>query len=61
MPGMMQEFALLVHRVLGHAARWHGARPVLSRSVEGPLHRRDYATVNRRARFRGYAFPDTAS
>jgi fatty-acyl-CoA synthase len=50
MRGLMQEFPLLVHRVLDHAARWHGNRPILSRSVEGPLHRTDYATVNRRAR-----------
>ena len=50
MRGLMQEFPLLVHRVLDHAARWHGTRPILSRSVEGPLHRSDYATVNRRAR-----------
>ena len=50
MLGLMQDFPLLVHRVLDHAARWHGARPILSRSVEGPLHRTDYATVNRRAR-----------
>lgn len=50
MRGLMQEFPLLVHRVLDHAARWHGSRPILSRSVEGPLHRTDYATVNRRAR-----------
>ena len=50
MRGLMQEFPLLVHRVLDHAARWHGTRPIVSRSVEGPLHRTDYATVNRRAR-----------
>ena len=50
MRGLMQEFPLLVHRVVDHAARWHGTRPILSRSVEGPLHRTDYATVNRRAR-----------
>ena len=50
MRGLMQEFPLLVHRVLDHAARWHGTRPILSRSVEGPLHRTDYATVSRRSR-----------
>ena len=50
MRGLMQDFPLLVHRVLDHAARWHGSRPILSRSVAGPLHRTDYATVSRRAR-----------
>ena len=41
MRGLMQDFPLLVHRVLDHAARWHGTTPILSRSVEGPLHRTD--------------------
>jgi fatty-acyl-CoA synthase len=50
MRGLMQDFPLLVHRVLDHAARWHGGTAILSRSVEGPLHRTDYAEVNRRAR-----------
>jgi fatty-acyl-CoA synthase len=50
MRGLMQDFPLLVHQVLDHAARWHGRTPILSRSVEGPLHRTDYATLNRRAR-----------
>jgi acyl-CoA synthetase (AMP-forming)/AMP-acid ligase II len=50
MRGLMQDFPLLVHRVLDHAARWHGPVPILSRSVEGPLHRTDYATLSRRAR-----------
>ena len=39
MRGLMQDFPLLVHRVLDHAARWHGKATILSRSVEGPLHR----------------------
>ncbi|MCX7344313.1 MAG: long-chain-fatty-acid--CoA ligase [Alphaproteobacteria bacterium] len=50
MLGLMQDFPLLVHRVLDHAARWHGDTEVLSRSVEGPLHRITYREVNRRAR-----------
>ena len=50
MRGLMQDFPLLVHQVLDHAARWHGRTPILSRSIEGPLHRTDYATLNRRAR-----------
>ena len=50
MLGLMQDFPLLVHRILDHAARWHGDTEVLSRSVEGPIHRITYAEVNRRAR-----------
>jgi fatty-acyl-CoA synthase len=50
MLGLMQDFPLLVHRILDHAARWHGDTEVVSRSVEGPIHRITYAEVNRRAR-----------
>jgi acyl-CoA synthetase (AMP-forming)/AMP-acid ligase II len=50
MLGLMQDFPLLVHRILDHAARWHGQTSILSRSVEGPLQTTDYATLSRRAR-----------
>ena len=50
MLGLMQDFPLLVHHVLDHAARWHGSTEVLSRSVEGPLHRITYAELDRRTR-----------
>ncbi len=55
MRGLMQDFPLLVHRVLDHAARWHGETEILSRSVEGPLHRTTYAEMNRRARALAHA------
>jgi fatty-acyl-CoA synthase len=47
--GLMQDWPLLVHRIIDHAAIQHGARPVVSRSVEGPIHRTTYAEVRRRA------------
>ncbi|WP_373503153.1 long-chain-fatty-acid--CoA ligase [Aestuariivirga sp.] len=50
MRGLMQDFPLLVHRVLDHAARWHGGTEIISRSVEGPIHRTTYAQLNARAR-----------
>jgi acyl-CoA synthetase (AMP-forming)/AMP-acid ligase II len=50
MRGLMQDFPLLVHRVLDYAARWHGSTEVVSRSVEGPIHRTTYAELDRRAR-----------
>jgi acyl-CoA synthetase (AMP-forming)/AMP-acid ligase II len=50
MLGLMQDFPLLVHRVLDHAARWHGDTEVVSRSVEGPIHRTTYRELDRRAR-----------
>jgi fatty-acyl-CoA synthase len=49
MLGMMQDWQLLCHRVLDHAALNHGERPVISRSVEGPLHTTTYAAVRARA------------
>jgi len=50
MKGLMQDWPLLVHRVLDHAARWHGERMVVSRSVEGPIHRLTYRELDARSR-----------
>ena len=50
MKGLMQDWPLLVHCVLDHAARWHGEREVVSRSLEGPIHRLNYRDLDRRAR-----------
>ena len=49
MLGLMQEWPLLCHKVIDHAAIQHGDREVLSRSVEGPLHRTSYAAVRARS------------
>jgi fatty-acyl-CoA synthase len=49
MLGLMQDWPLLMHRVIDHAAAQHPRREVLSRSVEGPIHRADYAAIRRRA------------
>src|ERR1700733_1675084 len=45
----MQDWQLLCHRIIDHAAINHGERPVISRSVEGPFHTTNYATVRARA------------
>ena len=50
MKGLMQDWPLLVPRVLDHAARWHGEQAVVSRTVEGPIHRYTYGDLARRAR-----------
>jgi fatty-acyl-CoA synthase len=50
MMGLMQDWPLLVHRALDHAARWNGETEIVSRSVEGPIHRTTYAALDRRAR-----------
>ncbi len=49
MQGLMQDWPLRVHRIIDHAARYHGRRAVVSRSVEGPMHRTTYAEVRSRA------------
>jgi fatty-acyl-CoA synthase len=45
----MQDWPLLCHRVIDHAARYHADRPVISRSVEGPIHTTSYADIRARA------------
>jgi fatty-acyl-CoA synthase len=49
MLGLMQDWPLLCHRIIDHAAAQHGARQVVSRSIEGPIHTTNYAEVRRRA------------
>jgi fatty-acyl-CoA synthase len=48
--GVMQDWPLLLHRILDHAAIHHPKREVVTRSVEGPIHRTNYAEVHLRAR-----------
>jgi fatty-acyl-CoA synthase len=49
MLGLMQDWQLLCHRVIDHAATYHGARSVVSRSIEGPIHATNYAEIRARA------------
>ncbi len=49
MRGLMQEWPLLIHKVIDYAAAEHGGRAVLSRSVEGPMHRTTYREVRARS------------
>ena len=49
MLGLMQDWPLLCHRIIDHAALNHGERPVISRSIEGPMHRTNYAEIRARA------------
>jgi len=50
MLGLMQEWPLLIHKIIDHAAQYHGDREVVTRSVEGPIHRTNYREIRRRAR-----------
>jgi fatty-acyl-CoA synthase len=49
MLGLMQEWPLVCHKVIDHAARQHGNREIVSRSVEGPIVRTTYRAVRDRA------------
>ncbi|MEA2858663.1 MAG: 3-(methylthio)propionyl---CoA ligase [Methylobacteriaceae bacterium] len=49
MLGLMQDWPLLLHRVIDHAAIQHGGREVVTRSIEGPMHRSNYTEIRRRA------------
>jgi fatty-acyl-CoA synthase len=50
MQGLMQPWPLTVDRILDHAARWHGAREIVTRSVDGPLVRTTYSQLHTRAK-----------
>ncbi len=49
MLGLMQDWPLLCHRIIDHAAKNHAARPVITRSIEGPIHHTNYAEIRARA------------
>jgi len=49
MLGLMQDWPLLCHRIIDHAASFHGQRKVITRSVEGPIHETNYAEIRNRA------------
>ena len=49
MQGMMQDYPLLVHTILDHAALNHGEREMVTRSIEGPMRRYTYRDLHGRA------------
>jgi fatty-acyl-CoA synthase len=49
MLGLMQDWPLLLSRVIDHAAEQFGHREIISRSIEGPIHRETYAQARHRA------------
>jgi 3-(methylthio)propionyl---CoA ligase len=49
MLGLMQDWPLLCHRIIDHAAVNHGGREIVTRSIEGPFHSTTYAQVRERA------------
>jgi fatty-acyl-CoA synthase len=50
MQGLMQDWPLLVSKIIEHAAINHGDVEIVTKTVEGPVHRYTYADCNRRAK-----------
>jgi fatty-acyl-CoA synthase len=48
MRGMMMDAPLMISSIITYASRFHGDTEVVSRSVEGPIHRSTYAQVGAR-------------
>ena len=49
MLGLMQDYPLLTHTILDHAALNHGEREQVTRSIEGPIRRTTLAQIRTRA------------
>ncbi len=49
MLGLMQDWKMRVTHILDHAAKYHGSREIISRSVEGPIERSNWAEARDRA------------
>jgi 3-(methylthio)propionyl---CoA ligase len=50
MRGLMMDRPLLIQSLIEYAAEYHGDREVVSRTVEGPIHRYSYAEAAKRAK-----------
>jgi fatty-acyl-CoA synthase len=50
MLGQMQDWSMTLDKVIDHAAHFHGAREIVTRSIEGPIVRTTYAEVRGRAK-----------
>lgn len=50
MRGLMQETPLLISSLIDYAATYHGDTEIITRTIEGPIHRSNYAEVGRRAK-----------
>ncbi|MGH1358254.1 MAG: 3-(methylthio)propionyl-CoA ligase [Burkholderiaceae bacterium] len=56
MNGLMMEMPLLISSILKHAARHHGEVEIVSRRVEGDIHRTNYKGLEQRSRQLAAAF-----
>ena len=48
--GLMQDQPLMISSIIRHAARHHPRAEVVSKTVEGAIHRSSYAEIERRSR-----------
>jgi fatty-acyl-CoA synthase len=48
--GLMQDRPLLIQQLIDHAARNHGDTEIVSRTVEGPIHRYTYRDAHKRSK-----------
>ncbi|BCW90087.1 3-methylmercaptopropionyl-CoA ligase [Alphaproteobacteria bacterium SO-S41] len=46
----MQDWPLLVHKVLDHAATYAATREIVTRGIEGPIRRTNWATIHQRSK-----------
>jgi hypothetical protein len=49
MPGLVQDWPLTVHKVIDHAANFHGDRKIVSADPDGTLERTAWSAVAARA------------
>jgi 3-(methylthio)propionyl---CoA ligase len=49
MLGLMQDWPMLLHRIIDHAAKFHGGRKIITRSVEGPIVETNYRDIRARS------------
>lgn len=50
MLAQMMDQPLLISSLIGHAAKWHGDTEIVTRTLEGPIHRYDWRNAELRAR-----------
>ncbi|HYM30215.1 MAG TPA: 3-(methylthio)propionyl-CoA ligase [Candidatus Cybelea sp.] len=50
MRGLIQNTPLLISSLIDYAAQYHGDTEIVSRTLEGPIHRTNYREIDRRAK-----------
>src|SRR5437764_13152511 len=50
MQGLMMDVPLMISSLIRHADRYHGDTEIVSRTVEGPIHRYTYSGAHTRSR-----------